>query len=61
MIVFYSIYCVDVFWFNTKLAKQSNRWQLYKWLTDIEIKGIRWKLERNNGKVEVQDNDQEII
>ena len=27
MLDFCSIYCVDVFWFNFQLAKQSYRWQ----------------------------------
>ena len=27
MIVFCSVYCINVFWFNIQLAKKSYRWQ----------------------------------
>ena len=39
------------------LADQARQIQTNKWLTNIEIEEIRRKLERNNSKVEVQEND----
>ena len=43
------------------LADQAKQIRTNKWLTGTEIKKIRRKLERNNSKVEVQENDQKII
>ena len=43
-----------------RLADHTRQIQTNKWLTDIEIEKIRRQLERNNSKVEVQENNQEI-
>ena len=44
-----------------RLANQARQIRTNKWLTDIEIEEIRRKLEQKNTKVEVQENEQEII
>ena len=44
-----------------RLADQARQIWTNKWLTVIEIEEIRRQLERNNNKVQVQENDQEII
>ena len=44
-----------------RLADQARQIQTNKWLADIEIEEIRRKMERKNGKVEVQENGQETI
>ena len=38
------------------LADQARQIRTSKWLTDIETEEIKRKLERKNGKVEVQKN-----
>ena len=38
------------------LADQARQIRTNKWLTDIEIEEIKRKLERENSKVEVQEN-----
>ena len=43
-----------------RLADHTRQIRTNKWLTDIEIEKIRRQLERNNSKVEVQENNQEI-
>ena len=44
-----------------RLADQTSQIRTNKWLTDIKVEEIGRKLERENSKVEVQENDQEII
>ena len=44
-----------------RLADQAKQIRTNKWLIDKEIEEIRRKLERNNSKVELHENDQEII
>ena len=44
-----------------KLADQARQIRTNKWLTDIGIEEIRRKVEQESSKVEVQENDQEII
>ena len=44
-----------------RLADQARKIRTNKWLTDIEIEEIRRELEQESSKVEVQENDQEII
>ena len=44
-----------------RLADQTSQIRTNKWLTDIKVEAIGRKLERENSKVEVQENDQEII
>ena len=43
-----------------RLVDHTRQIRTNKWLTDIEIEKIRRQLERNNSKVEVQENNQEI-
>ena len=43
-----------------RLADHARQIQTKKWLTDIEIKEIRRKLEQKNSEVKVQENAQEI-
>ena len=43
-----------------KLADQARQIRTNKWLTDMEIKEIKRKLEQKNSKAEVQENVQEI-
>ena len=44
-----------------KLVDQARQIRTNKWLTDIGIEEIRRKVEQESSKVEVQENDQEII
>ena len=43
------------------LADQVRQIRTNKWLTYRESEEIRRKLERNSSKVEVRENDQEVI
>ena len=40
-----------------RLADQAGQIRKDKWLAEIEIEKIRTKLERNNSKMEVQENN----